>query len=195
MSLSQNINSYIDDTISKYIRIIATKYSLDYDSLLSEWRGGVLTPQTKVSESKQSPNTPRSKVVVEAKQSPDTPDTNELMQLTKQELQEKCKPDDILCVGQLKKFACSIDKFNSCKFNIHHIDIRTKETLKCFLNWFDNLKGQDISIDNIQKIFSDSIKYIVYYGIDKSVDLTNSFLNCFINFLDYFPLVDKLIRQ
>ena len=104
------------------------------------------------------------------------------------ELQEKCKPDDILCVGQLKKFACSIDKFNSCKFNIHHIDIRTKETLKCFLNWFDNLKGQDISIDNIQKIFSDSIKYIVYYGIDKSVDLTNSFLNCFTDFLDYFQL-------
>ena len=99
MSLSQNINSYIDDTISKYIRIIATKYSLDYDSLLSEWRGGVLTPQTKVSESKQSPNTPRSKVVVEAKQSPDTPDTNELMQLTKQELQEKCKKAGVRSSG------------------------------------------------------------------------------------------------
>lgn len=111
MSLSQNINSYIDDTVSKYIRIISTKYNIDYDSLISEWKGGceqktanvettktsvrkvVLPPETKV-ESKSNEKVHETKV--ESKSS----ETNEsLMLLTKQELQEKCRKAGVRSSG------------------------------------------------------------------------------------------------
>ena len=99
MSLSQNINSYIDDTVSKYIRIISTKYNLDYNSLISEWKGGceqvekkpvkVETAKIITSQSKPTAN----KVAVET-------DTNEsLMLLTKQELQERCKKAGVRSSG------------------------------------------------------------------------------------------------
>ena len=101
MSLSQNINSYIDDTVSKYIRIIATKYNLDYNSLISEWKGGC---EQVVEPVKPKPTL--SKIVVEAKSETKVEskvsetDTNEsLMLLTKNELQERCKKAGVRSSG------------------------------------------------------------------------------------------------
>ena len=86
MSLSQNINSYIDDTVSKYIRIISTKYNLDYESLLSEWRGEMIPVEKKP--------------VVPVEKKPDSIDTTEsLMLLSKQELQERCRKAGVRSSG------------------------------------------------------------------------------------------------
>jgi hypothetical protein len=107
MSLSQNVNNYIDDTIRKYIRMISTKHNLDYDDLLKEWVGGeVVVPQT-ASTPKTPPPPPApkiqpvsrpltpKKVVIETKANNETKaeaETSEsLMKLTKQDLQERCK--------------------------------------------------------------------------------------------------------
>ena len=97
MSLSQNINSYIDDTVSKYIRIISTKYNLDYDTLLSEWKGGVATIK-KVDATTTKPSKGVIESKSEAKAEPvDT--TESLMQLSKQELQDRCKKAGVRSSG------------------------------------------------------------------------------------------------
>jgi hypothetical protein len=102
MSLSQNINSYIDDTVSKYIRIISTKYNLDYNSLISEWKGGCEQPIVKVETTKTQPK-PTPKVVeskAETKVESKSEDTNDsLMLLTKQELQERCRKAGVRSSG------------------------------------------------------------------------------------------------
>jgi len=109
-SLSQSINIYIDDTVGKYIRMIATKYNLDYDELLREWS----EPQNQVQCQSQS-STPKKQIVLKQKQSP-TPkvvgvvecksqppeesfSSESLMKLTKQELQDKCKQTGVRSSG------------------------------------------------------------------------------------------------
>lgn len=111
MSLSQNINSYIEDTVSKYIRMISTKYNLDYDTLFSEWKGNQVAKSEKgVSESKtvKTPKTEskqetkvetRVESKSETKSEPQGDTTESLMQLTKQELQERCKKAGVRSSG------------------------------------------------------------------------------------------------
>ena len=103
MSLSQNLNNYVDDTVGKYIRLISSKYNLNYDDLLREWSG---TPQ------KASPKQPlvvkplvvkplvvQPLGVVESKCQSDEESSEALMKLTKQELHEKCKKAGVRSSG------------------------------------------------------------------------------------------------
>lgn len=96
MSLSQDINNYIDVTVQKYIKLISTKHNLDYDELLREWTCPT-SSKTTPTPTPTRPKTPPKKVtgVVESKS-----DTNEsLMSLTKQELQERCKKAGVRSSG------------------------------------------------------------------------------------------------
>lgn len=103
MSLSQNLNNYVDDTVGKYIRLISSKYNLNYDDLLREWSG---TPQ------KTSPKQPlvvkplgvkplvvQPLGVVESKCQSSEESSETLMKLTKQELHEKCKKAGVRSSG------------------------------------------------------------------------------------------------
>ena len=103
MSLSQNLNNYVDDTVGKYIRLISSKYNLNYDDLLREWSG---TPQ------KASPKQPlvvkplvvkplvvQPLGVVESKCQSSEESSEALMKLTKQELHEKCKKAGVRSSG------------------------------------------------------------------------------------------------
>jgi hypothetical protein len=103
MSLSQNLNNYVDDTVGKYIRLISSKYNLNYDDLLREWSG---TPQ------KTSPKQPlvvkplvvkplvvQPLGVVESKCQSSEESSEALMKLTKQELHEKCKKAGVRSSG------------------------------------------------------------------------------------------------
>ena len=116
MSLSQDINNYIDATVQKYIKLISTKHNLNYDELLREWTSPTSSPKQIVSASQaqaqnqpqaqaqnQAQNQPRPKTppkkvvtgVVESKS--DT--TESLINLTKQELQERCKKAGVRSSG------------------------------------------------------------------------------------------------
>lgn len=99
MSLSQDINNYIDATVQKYIKLISTKHNLNYDELLREWSTRPTSSPTQiVSQTQTRPKTPPKKVVtgvVESKS--DT--TESLINLTKQELQERCKKAGVRSSG------------------------------------------------------------------------------------------------
>jgi hypothetical protein len=105
MSLSQNINSYIDDTVSKYIRTISTKYNLDYESLLSEWKGKQVetkttTPKVEIKTKVISKVETKVEPKVESKVTESKSDTSEsLMQLSKQDLQERCRKAGVRSSG------------------------------------------------------------------------------------------------
>lgn len=101
MSLSQDINNYIDATVQKYIKLISTKHNLNYDELLREWTTRPTSSPTQIVSQTQAqtrPKTPPKKVVtgvVESKS--DT--TESLINLTKQELQERCKKAGVRSSG------------------------------------------------------------------------------------------------
>ena len=64
MSLSKNVNNYIDDTIRKYIRMISTKHNLDYDDLVKEWVGEdqLVAQPTATIVNRPTPSTPTKSV-------------------------------------------------------------------------------------------------------------------------------------
>jgi len=107
MSLSQDINNYIDATVQKYIKLISTKHNLNYDELLREWTTRPTSSPTQIvsatptptpTPTQTRPKTPPKKVVtgvVESKS--DT--TESLINLTKQELQERCKKAGVRSSG------------------------------------------------------------------------------------------------
>lgn len=101
MSFGQDLNTYIDDTIRKYIKLISTKHSLDYEELLSDWVGGkerTPRPTPTVVVPTPRPTTPKKVLgVVETKDEGDT--TDSLMKLTKQELQDRCKKAGVRSSG------------------------------------------------------------------------------------------------
>lgn len=97
VSLSQSINVYIEDTVGKYIRLIATKYNLDYDDLLEEWTN---KPKRSVGVIESKVQQPTQVVKTPTPQPSSSEYTSEsLMKLTKQELQEKCKQAGVRSSG------------------------------------------------------------------------------------------------
>jgi len=168
MSLSQNINNYIDETVRKYIKTISTTYNLDYDLLMKEWNGETTvvkqTPQVKgVVESKKSEckNESKSDSKVESTSRVETTkvvvdDTESLMKLTKQELQERCKKAGVRSSGtknDLVKYLLENKTQTKIKTPplIARLEEKEQETKKMVLNPIVRKITSSIPVLNIRR--------------------------------------------